>query len=185
MAAPETRILLGHFSAAHGIRGEVLIKSLTGDPAAIGDYGPLSDETGNRSFQVKVLRVTAKGVVARVVGIDDRNDAEALRGVKLFIDRHQLPPADAGEFYHTDLIGLAAFATDGVHVGEVTAVHNFGAGDLLEILLAGSRRTEFVPFDKTYTPDVDIKAGRVVVVLPDVENDDGPDDAARDPNSDS
>ncbi|MEZ5843629.1 MAG: ribosome maturation factor RimM [Hyphomicrobiaceae bacterium] len=170
MASPEKRILLGHVSAAHGVRGEMLIKSLTGDPSAIGDYGPLVDEGGGRLFHVKVVRVTPKGVVARITGVDDRNAAEALRGVKLFIDRDQLPPPDDGEFYHADLIGLAAFTPDGSAVGEVVAVQNFGAGDLLEIRLEGAARTEFVPFDKTFTPEVDVRGGRVVVLLPTVDD---------------
>jgi len=182
MAARDKRILLGHISTAHGIRGEVLIKSLTGDPAAIGDYGPLADEAGGRMFHVKVVRVTQKGVVARVKGVDDRNEAEALRGVKLFIDRGQLPAAEDGEFYHTDLIGLAAFAADGLKVGEVIAVQNFGAGDLLEIRLEGDSRTEFVPFDKTFTPEVDLAAGRVVVVLATSDDKDDGEDAEPGPD---
>lgn len=179
-------ILLGHVSTAHGIRGDVLIKSLTGDPAAIGDYGPLADETGGRMFHVKVVRVTPKGVVARIKGCDDRNAAEALRGVKLFVERARLPPAEDGEFYHADLIGLQAFTpAGGDAIGEVIAVQNFGAGDLLEIRLANSGRTEFVPFDKTFTPEVDLAAGRVVVVIAsnDTDDEDDGNDVPGDPDA--
>ena len=130
------RILLGHISTAHGVRGDVVIKSLTEDPADIATYGPLSDEDGQRQFDIKVVRVTNKGVIARVAGVTDRNAAEALRGTKLYVDRHKLPALEADEVYHTDIIGLIARRGDGSEVGEIVAVQNFGAGDLLEIRLA-------------------------------------------------
>ena len=161
------RILLGHISTAHGIRGEVVVKSLTEDPADIAAYGPLSDEDGGRTFEIEVVRVTKKGVIARLKGVTDRNAAEALRGTKLFVDREKLPKPDVDEIYHADIIGLTACRGDGSEVGEIVAVQNFGAGDLLEIRLAGKRRTEFVPFNETFVPELDIAAGRVVVVMPD------------------
>lgn len=171
------RILLGHISTAHGIRGEVVVKSLTEDPADIAAYGPLSDEDGGRLFELNVVRVTNKGVIARVAGVTDRNAAEALRGTKLYVDRDKLPELDADEVYHTDIIGLTALRSDGSEVGEIVAVQNFGAGDLLEIRLAGKRRTEFVPFDDVFVPELDIAAGRVVVIMPDdTVSDDGSDD---------
>ena len=163
----ENRILLGHISTAHGIRGEVVIKSHTGDPADIGNYGPLFSEDGGRSFELSNLRVTKKGVIARVAGITDRNAAEVLRGTELYVDRDKLPEPDDDEVYHADIIGLTAYRGDGSTVGEVVAIQNFGAGDLLEIRLAGKRRTEFVPFNDDFVPELDIEAGRLVVVMPD------------------
>ncbi len=160
------RILLGRIAGAHGIRGEVLIKAFTAAPENVGAYGPLSDESGTRTFKLKSARATPKGVVARLQGVDDRNGAEALKGIALYIERDRLPAAAEGEFYHADLIGLAAVNGDGKPIGEIVAVQNYGAGDLLEIRLAGSSKTELVPFTDAAVPEVDIAARRVVVVLP-------------------
>ncbi len=161
---PDKLILLGHISTAQGIRGEVVIKSLTEDPADIGTYGPLQSEDGSKTFEIEVVRVAKKGVIARIEGITDRTAAEALRGTKLFVPRDRLPEPAKDEVYHADLIGLEAVAPDGTVVGEVVAVQNFGAGDLLEVRLAGKQRTEFVPFDETYVPEIDLDGGRVTVV---------------------
>jgi 16S rRNA processing protein RimM len=160
------RILLGRIAGAHGIRGEVLIHTYTAAPESIGAYGPLSDAAGARSFRIESARVTQKGVVARLAGIGDRNGAEALKGVELFIERARLPAAAEGEFYHADLIGLSAVDPAGKPVGEIVAVQNYGAGDLLELRLAGASRTELVPFTDAAVPEVNIAARRIVVVLP-------------------
>ena len=164
--AKPDRILLGRIAGAHGIRGEVLIKTFTEAPENVGAYGPLSDESGTRIFKLKSARATPKGVVARLQGVDDRNGAEALKGIALYIERDRLPAAAEGEFYHADLIGLAAVDGDGKPIGEIVAVQNYGAGDLLEIRLAGSSKTELVPFTDAAVPEVDIAARRVVVVMP-------------------
>jgi 16S rRNA processing protein RimM len=160
-------ILLGRITGAHGIRGEVVVHSFAAVPEDIAAYGPLSDKTGERSFVLKVVRMTPKGaVIARIAGIDDRNAAEALKGTELFVDRKKLPPPGEGEFYHTDLIGLAAVSQDGAPLGEVVGVHNFGAGDLIEIRLAAGGETELVTFTDAFVPTVDIPGRRVVVILP-------------------
>jgi 16S rRNA processing protein RimM len=164
--AKTNRVLLGRISAAHGIRGEVLIKTFTEAPESIGAYGPLGDEAGTRTFEFASVRVTPKGVVARIKGVTDRNAAEALRGTSLYVDRDQLPAATGAEFYHADLIGLAAVDSEGKTIGEIIAVHDFGAGDLIEIRLAGSGRTELVPFTDDAVPEVDISARRAVVIIP-------------------
>ena len=166
MAAQSQRILLGRIVGAHGIRGEVVIHTYTAAPEDIGAYGPLSDANGTRSFEIESARVTAKGVVARLAGVGDRNAAEALKGVELYVDRDRLPAAAEGEFYHADLVGLTAVDAEGKRIGEILAVQNYGAGDLLEIRLAGSGKTELVPFTDAFVPDVDVKAKVVVVVLP-------------------
>ena len=158
-------LLLGRIADAHGIRGEVLIHSYTDPPEHIAAYGPLSDAASARSFAIESARATPKGVVARLRGVDDRTAAEALRGTELYVARDKLPAAADDEFYHADLIGLDAVAPDGKAIGKIVAVHNFGAGDLIEIRLAGTGRTELVPFTETSVPSVDIEAGRVVVAL--------------------
>ena len=159
-------ILLGHISSAQGIRGEVVIKSHTDDPAAIGGYGPLTDQTGKQTYDIKVIRVAKKGVIARVNGINDRTTAETLRGTELYIPRERLPEPEDDELYHADLIGLEAVTADGDLIGEVVSIQNFGAGDLLEIRLSGKSRTEFIPMDDHFVPAIDIDAGRVTVVMP-------------------
>ena len=166
MTDPSNLILLGHISTAQGIRGEVVIKSHTDNPADIGAYGPLSDKAGTRTYEISVVRVAKKGVIARIKGIADRTAAEALRGTELYIARDRLPEPDADELYHADLIGLEAVTTDGDIVGEVISVQNFGAGDLLEIRLVGKSRTEFVPFDDHFVPAIDLEARRVTVLMP-------------------
>ena len=160
------RILLADIVSAHGIRGDVVLRTYTADPEAISSYGTLSDESGRRTFEIASARATNKGVVARIKGVATRTDAEALRGTKLYVARSALPAPDDGDYYHTDLIGLAAQAPDGVPIGRIVAVQNFGAGDLLEIQLAGSKDSEFVPFTDACVPTVDIAGGTVVVIMP-------------------
>ncbi len=173
MSGSRKMILLGRIVAAHGIRGEVQIVSHTGDPGAIGAYGPLADAAGKRSFTVRVIRVTPKGVIARVEGVYDRNAAEALRGIDLYVDRSRLPPPAEGEYYHEDLIGLAAHDPEGKRIGSVVAMPNYGAGDLVEIKLDASRHTELIPFQDAYVPLVDIAGGRLTVIMPAFAPDDG------------
>ena len=158
------RILLGRIAGAHGIRGEVLITTFTERPQDIGAYGPL-DDGGARTFTVEAVRVTGKGVVARVAGVRDRTAAEALKGAPLYVDRARLPAPAEGEFYHADLIGMAAVDAEGRSLGEVVGVHNHGAGDILEVRLVGSGKTEFVAFTDAFVPEVDLAGRRVVVRL--------------------
>ncbi len=165
-AAKSHRIVIAHVTSAHGIRGDVVLKTHMDDPHDLTGYGPLTDEAGTRRFEIKSLRVTAKGVVVHFKGVEDRTTAEGLRGVGLFVDRAALLPAEDGAFYHVDLIGLAAVDAAGAVVGKVVAVQNFGAGTLLEISRSGVRETEYVPFTDAFVPEVDIAGGRVIVVMP-------------------
>ena len=158
------RILLGRIAGAHGIRGEVLITAFTERPEDIAAYGPL-DDGGARTFTIEAVRATAKGVVARLAGVRDRTAAEALRGAPLYVDRARLPAPGEGEFYHADLVGLSAVDADGQPVGEVVGVHNHGAGDILEVRLAKTGRTELIAFTDAFVPEVDLAGRRVVVRL--------------------
>lgn len=162
----QVRVLLGRIAAAHGIRGEVLIHAYTEPPQNIAAYGPLTDRAGARVFAIECRRVTAKGVVAHLAGIQDRSMAEALKGTELYVARDRLPPAAEGEFYHWDLIGLAAHNAEGRRIGEIVAVQNYGAGDLLEVRLAGTARTQLIPFSEAFVPQVDLTAKRAVIVFP-------------------
>lgn len=172
VGASEARVCVGAIAAAHGIKGEVKIKTFTEDPLSVGAYGPVSDETGARQYRLSHLRAPggAAGdsvVIARLDGIADRNGAEALRGLRLYVPRAALPEAAAGEYYHHDLIGLAAVLVSGEKLGSVRAVLNFGAGDLLEIAPDETGETLVVPFSDAVVPVVDVKAGRVVIDPPD------------------
>ena len=159
-------VLVGRFGAAHGVRGEVRLKSFTGDPAAISDYAPLYGENGTRSFRLRSLRhVRDDMFVARVEGIDSRNDAEALVNLDLFMPRSLLPPPDEDEFYHADLIGLAARLTDGTRLGEIVDVLNFGAGDILEVRPEAGDTLLF-PFTKAVVPNIDLATREVIIVPP-------------------
>ncbi|MEZ5850846.1 MAG: ribosome maturation factor RimM [Hyphomicrobiaceae bacterium] len=166
------RVLLGRIAAAHGIRGDVVVHSFAADPVDIASYGPLGDAGGTRSFKLKVRHVTDKGVICGIAGITDRTAAEALRGVELYVARDRLPDTSEDEFYHADLIGLTAVDPDGVRIGRIADVVNYGAGDLIEIARDGSTKTELIPFREAFVPEVDVAGGRVVVRMPDVAADD-------------
>ncbi|MBX9845336.1 MAG: ribosome maturation factor RimM [Xanthobacteraceae bacterium] len=158
------RICVAQIGAAHGIRGEVRLRSFTEDPMAITSYGPLESEDGARRFEIETLRPLKDHFVARLAGVNDRNAAEALTNLRLYVARDKLPPAAEGEYYHADLVGLAAVTPDGASLGTVTAIHNFGAGDVIEIKPASGGETLLVPFTDTAVPEIDLAAGRMVVV---------------------
>ena len=161
------RVCLGQIGAAHGVRGEVRLRSFTSDPAAIAGYGPLETEDG-RVIEIEKLRPAKDHFVARLSGIRDRDAASALTNAKLYVPRERLPQTqDPDEFYHADLIGLAAVDPAGKALGTIVAIHNFGAGDLIEVRPQTGGPTELVPFDAIHVPVVDIAAGKIVVHPPD------------------
>ena len=165
-ATSQRLVLMGAILGAHGIKGDVKVKSFAAKPAAIADYGPLTDTKHKRSFELSIVGA-AKGVlIGRIAGITDRNAAEALKGVELFVDRERLPaPDDPEEYYLADLIGLTAFDGKGTKLGEIVSVDNYGAGDLLLVVPEGGEGF-VVPFAKAFVPVVDVKGGRVVLDLP-------------------
>jgi len=158
-------LLVGRVAAAHGLRGLVKLQCFTADPAGIGHYGPLSDATGKRIFEVTVLHPVKGGVVASIAGISDRTAAEKLRGIELYMPRDRLPPAADGEYYHADLVGLAAELADGRAFGRVRAVENYGAGDLLAIDRPDGPPVS-LPFTDRVVPVVDLTGRRIVVDPP-------------------
>ena len=160
------RICVAQIGGAHGIRGEVKLKSFTADPMAVKDYGPLEREDGGESFEIETLRPAKNHLVARFRGVGDRNAAERLTNLKLFVPRERLPPPAADEFYHADLIGLSAMTADGTMVGTVIAVHDFGAGDILELRPEPGGATLLLPFTEACVPGVDIAGRRIIVALP-------------------
>jgi 16S rRNA processing protein RimM len=162
------RVCVAQVGGPYGVRGEVRLKSFTADPEAVTRYGPLETEDGRRRFEIDAtLRQDKDAMIVRLRGIDDRNAAEALRNLRLYVPRARLPETEDDEtFYHADLIGLAVVDMQGGSVGKVTGVHNFGAGDLIEVAPLGGGPTTLLPFTETVVRRVDIAAGRVVVDPP-------------------
>lgn len=176
-------ILLGAVAGAHGVRGDVRLKTFTQDPAAIGDYGPVHTEDG-RVFALKVTKPVKGGIAAKLDGVTDRDQAEALKGTRLYVSRDALgePGTDEdGEeaYFHADLVGCVLVSEHNEEIGRVTAVHDFGAGDLLDVLLAGASGSDvsrsdaaragkavLMPFTREVCPQVDIAARRIVCVPP-------------------
>ena len=169
------RICVAQIGPAHGTRGEVRLKSFTADPMAVKDYGALETEDGTTTFRIEALRLAkspaksaAKShLVAQLAGVRDRTAAERLANLRLFVPRERLPAPDADEFYHADLIGLAVVATDGRALGTVVAIHDFGAGNILEVRQEGRRDTVMLPFTTVTVPVVDVAGRRIVIDPPD------------------
>lgn len=160
------RVCVGAISGAFGVRGEVRLKSFCAQPEAIADYGPLSTEDGARRFEVTLGPPVKGGFAARLSGVASREQAEALKGVRLYADRAALPDLPEDEFYHADLIGLEVVDTGGQVLGRVRAVYDHGAGDLLEIQVPGSSATVLLPFTAACVSTVDLAAGRLIADPP-------------------
>jgi 16S rRNA processing protein RimM len=160
----DKRICVARIGAAHGTTGEVRLWPFTADPKAVMSYGALTTADG-RAIEIASLRPGKGFLIARIAGVTDRNGAERLRNLDLFISRDRLPPPAADEYYHVDLIGLAAQDRDGNALGTVIAVHNFGAGDLLEVAPARGE-TLLLPFTAEVAPEIDVAGGRIVLVPP-------------------
>jgi 16S rRNA processing protein RimM len=173
LRAPDHLILMGVFGAPQGVRGEVRVKSLTGEPSAIGAYGPLTNKGRTRMFAFESLRPLKDDLlVARVTGTLSREAAEAFKGVEIFARRDQLPAPDEDEFYYEDLVGLEAVDAAGGPIGRVVSLMNHGAGDVLEIAPADGGETLLLPFTKSVAPRIDFAAGRIVIEPPrEVEDD--------------
>ena len=166
MPSPEDRVLLGEIVGVHGVQGQVRVRTHTGDPLDIVAYGPLTAEPGGRKLVLKDLREAKGGVViAKVPGVADRNAAEALKGLRLYVPRSALPAPEEEEFYHADLEGLRAELAQGAVLGRVRRVVNYGGSDMLEIDREGGGSV-LVPFTRAIVPLVDVLGGRVVVDPP-------------------
>jgi 16S rRNA processing protein RimM len=166
-------ICIARIGAAHGVRGAVKLWTFTEDPFAVKAYGPLLTKDGARSFEIATAREAKGHLVATFKGVATREDAERLNGIELYIAREKLPSTDENEYYHADLIGLAAVTPADQPLGRVIAIHNFGAGDIIEIApLHGA--TMLLPFTNAVVPSVDLTSGRVVIALPDEIDGDDP-----------
>jgi 16S rRNA processing protein RimM len=171
VAAP---ICVARIGAAHGVRGAVKLWTFTEDPLAVKAYGPLTTKDGARQFEVATLREAKDHLVATLKGVATREEAERLNGIELYIAREKLPATSEDEYYHADLIGLAAVNAADEPLGCVIAIHNFGAGDIIEIA-PPKGSTMLLPFTNAVVPTVDLAGGRVVIELPvEIDGDDKP-----------
>ncbi len=154
---------------AHGVRGQVKVKSFLEDPSDLNAYGPLTDEKGEQSFELDITGSAKGSLICKIDGVTDRNRAEAIKGLKLFIDRDRLPEiAEDDEFYAEDLVGVSVVDSDGNQTGVVNAVFDFGAGDILEVTLSKTGKNELFPFTKEIFPKIDLAGREVTLVQPDV-----------------
>lgn len=167
------RVCIGAFAGAHGVKGVAKVKTFTETPENIAAYGPVSTEDATRSFTLSFIRTIASDLaLVSAPEIESREDAESLKGVRLYIERAQLPTPAEDEFYFEDLIGLDVFDGDGAPAGKVKAVFDFGAGELLELeKIPGRKGTLVIPFTKTLVPNIDIAAGRITILLSDADLD--------------
>jgi len=170
MSPPQ--ICVARIGAAHGVGGAVKLWTFTEDPLAVKHYGPLATKDGARQFEVTSAREAKGHLVATLKGVTTRDEAERLNGVELYVARDKLPATDDDEYYHADLIGLAAVTTADKPLGRVVAIHNFGAGDIIEIAPPHGA-TMLLPFSNAVVPTVDLAGGRVVIEMPgEIEGDD-------------
>jgi 16S rRNA processing protein RimM len=168
------QICVARIGAAHGVHGAVKLWTFTEDPLAVKRYGPLATKDGARRFEVTSAREAKGHLVATLEGVTTREQAERLNGVELYVARDKLPATDEDEYYHADLIGLAAVTPTAQPLGRIVAIHNFGAGDIIEIAPPHGA-TMLLPFTHAVVPTVDFAGGRVVIELPQEIEGDGPD----------
>lgn len=165
LETPENRVCVGAIAGAFGVSGEARIKSFCAEGEAIASYGPLFSEDGARKFSLRITRAVKEGYAARLTGVATREEAEALKGTRLYAPRDRLPSLPDDEFYHADLVGLTVQDTGGATIGRVRAIHDHGAGDLLEVTRAGGTEV-LIPFTRAMVPTVDLAQGRIVVDPP-------------------
>jgi 16S rRNA processing protein RimM len=173
---PPAQICVARIGAPHGVRGAVKLWTFTEDPLAVDAYGPLVTKDGARQFELTSAREAKGHLVATLKGVATREDAERLNGVELYVARERLPATEQDEYYHADLIGLAAVDSANAPLGRVIAIHNFGAGDIIEIA-PPQGTTLLLPFTNAVVPTVDLADGRVVIELPDEIEGDTPEGA--------
>jgi len=167
MSAPKNdMICVGALAGSYGIRGEVRLKSFCAQPEEIETYSPLTSEDGSQSFSLTLSRAVKGGFCGRIQGVETKEQADALKGVRLFTTRDQLPTLPSDEYYHADLIGVEVFDTGGALLGTVKSVQNHGASDLLELTGAGLKGTVFLPFTLAAVPTVDLEQGRIIADPP-------------------
>ena len=173
MGTPRDQVLVGVIVGAHGIKGEVKLKSFTSDPLSIGRYGPLQSSSG-KQFEIAKLKAAKDDFIASLKNVNDRNEAETLKGVELFVSREKLPKLKTHEAYAHDLMGLDVVLENGSKLGKLVGMPNYGAGDLLEVAVQGNSETVLIPFNNAFVPQEDFSSGKIIVNLPEgyLDNDD-------------
>ena len=172
MGNPRDQVLVGVIVGAHGIKGEVKLKSFTSDPLSISRYGPLQSTSGQQ-FEITKLKAAKDDFIASLKNLNDRNEAETLKGVELFVAREKLPKLKTHEAYAHDLMGLDVVLENGSKLGKLVGMPNYGAGDLLEVAVEGSSETILIPFTNAFVPQEDFSTGRIMVNLPEGYLDEG------------
>jgi 16S rRNA processing protein RimM len=165
MGTPRDQVLVGMIVGAHGIKGEVKLKSFTSDPSSIGRYGPLQSKPGQQ-FEITKLKAAKDDFIASLKNVNDRNEAETLKGVELFVAREKLPKLKTHEAYAHDLMGLDVVLENGTTLGKLIGMPNYGAGDLLEVAVDGNSETVLIPFTNAFVPQEDFSTGKITVILP-------------------
>jgi 16S rRNA processing protein RimM len=165
MGTPRNQVLVGVIVGAHGIKGEVKLKSFTSDPMSIGRYGPLQSSSGQQ-FEISKLKAAKDDFIASLKNVNDRNEAEALKGTELFVARQKLPKLKTNETYAHDLMGLDVVLENGSKLGRLVGMPNYGAGDLLEVAVDGNSESVLIPFTNAFVPQDDFSSGKIVVNLP-------------------
>ena len=168
MANGSGMVCVASVATAHGVRGALKLRCYTEEPESVAAYGPVFDAKGHELFRLSVIGRTKGGVIAKAEGIEDRDAAEALRGLDLYVPRERLPATEEDEFYVSDLVGMEAVDAEGAVQGRIVAVHDFGAGDLIEVQ-PPQGDSHLVPFTRASVPEVDLAARRAVVILPKAE----------------
>ena len=165
MGTPRDQVLVGVIVGAHGIKGEVKLKRFTSEPMNIGRYGPLQSSSGQQ-FEIAKLKATKDDFIASLKNVNDRDEAETLKGVELFIAREKLPKLKTHEAYAHDLMGLDVVLENGNTLGKLVGMPNYGAGDLLEVAVDGNSETVLIPFTNAFVPQEDFSGGKIMVILP-------------------
>ena len=165
MGTPRDQVLVGVIVGAHGIKGEVKLKSFTSEPMSIGRYGPLQSSLGQQ-FEITKLKAAKDDFIASLENVNDRNEAETLKGVELFVSREKLPKLKIHEAYAHDLMGLDVILENGSTLGRLVGMPNYGAGDLLEVAVEGNTETVLIPFTNAFVPQKDFTSGKIIVILP-------------------
>jgi 16S rRNA processing protein RimM len=166
---PENLVCVAKITSPHGVRGAVKLKTFTEDPESIRDYSPLYSKDGKEKFEITILSSKEGMLIAKISGVNDRNEAASLRGRELYADKNLFPDLEEDEFYYDDLIGMQVVLENGEEFGSVVNLHNFGGGDLVEISLQGQSKTELFAFTREIFPKIDAENKTVTISLPQIE----------------
>lgn len=165
----ENLVCVGKIVASHGINGAVKVKTYTEFPDSLLEYAPLFNKLGDKQFDLEFKSMSGDILILYINNTKSRNDADALKNIELYADKSKFPELEEEEFFYEDLTGLRAIERNGSFYGKIVAVHDFGSGDIIEIELKDSKKTEMIAFTKENFPKIDVKGGKVLLCLPEKE----------------